>query len=568
MDQKRYIWSMKLYLYAALCLGSVALFGAASYDPVGLENSGFPAPSGAWDEIRRAELKAKVDEMMLSGDVKIPAANETFKALSADKDNPFAISFGTSMSQTHRSDNTVSPEYMRVQLQKVAKTMPVSNAEQWLKHKDRYRYALSSLPIYSCADGHKIDPSKLDTVTDKAIIDAIFKNLAKNRNAHELSLTECPDCQGGIIEESFAPVKEFGDGYQQALIAQLKYLGVFDQSAYQKNGLPNVRLSLEASDILKFKSKEIDPGLLSLQANFINALGNPMLFFHHYSNPIAIPNLFEEESHADWFANYCVKVLEKSPQVTHVCPISQPIGFGMRVHRQQNLPPFVSNVSRKQYFDNIVKAQLAAARAIKVLNPKIQVLVSHQWKPMKPKHNSFKDPRIVLEKLVCSIGGSMYNGKFVELMGKHMDDIDGIALSIYPTIYFNLWAPDGDNCAGMIDFPGAMEAILETAKAFPGKDIYVVETGCNTLDEVKKRQFIDMTLYACRMARDLGVPVKGVYFWGITNDPDFYMEWNSMAGSTHFAPFDRLDLENPVGSINAAGRHIKSMFESGRTLQN
>lgn len=564
MEHKRYISSMKLYV--TFCLVTFSMFGATSYDPLGLENAGFEAPTGSWDDIRRAELKAKIDDMILSGNILIPGADESFKILTQDPDNPFAVSFGTSMSQTHLSDNTVNPVYIRTHLQKIAKTMPVAKVEPWLKHKDRYRYALNCLPIYSCAQGHTVDPSKLDAVKDKVVIDTIFKDLAKNRHAGELSLTECPTCHEAIAQESFAPVKGFNDGYKQALINQLKYLGVFDQLACQKNGLPNVRLSLEASDVLTPDGKEFDPQLLGFQAQFINALGNPMLFFHHYSNPRAIPNLFEEESHADWFAKYCVKVLERSPQVTHVCPISQPIGFGMRVHRQQSLPPFVSNVTRKQFFDNIVKAQVAAARAIKELNPKIQVLLSHQWKPMKPRHNSYKDPRIVLEKLICKIGSDMYNGEFVTRMSKHMDDIDGIALSIYPTIYFNLWVPDGDNCAGVVDFQGALESILEVAKAFPGKDIYVVETGCNTLDEDTKRKFIDMTLYACRMARELGISVKGVYFWGITNDPDFYMEWNSIPGSTNFAPFDRLDLDQPTASINAAGRYIKKMFESGRSL--
>ena len=153
-----------------------------------------------------------------------------------------------------------------------------------------------------------------------------------------------------------------------------------------------------------------------------------------------------------------------------------------------------------------------------------------------------------------------YNGTFVRLIKPFEKHFDGIALSIYPPIHFNLWNPEGSNCSGIIDAKSTLEAIVATSKAFPGKDIYITETGCNTPNPQTKKDFIDMTLYACKLARDKGIPVKGIYFWGHTNDPLFYSEWNSAPGTTHFAPFDTLETTNPTASINASGIHIKEII--------
>lgn len=479
---------------------------------------------------------------------------QSYKDLNSDTIKPFVVGVGTSMSQTHQVENTVSDSFIRSALQSVVKKLPVKKAEAWLKSPDRIWYILRSLPEYSCENGHVTDPVKLDLVADSGKITAMLTDMAHHRVGSALTITHCPDCQAPVTERvKVVPV--FTKSHQEAMLEQVRHLHIFDQFGY-KMGLPGVRISLEAADVMVSGSTELSTRKLAEQALFINSFGNPLLFFHHYANPQTIPDLFEKPEHAMWFARYCVEVLKLSPQVTHVCPMSQPLGFAFRVVRG-TLPPFKRDIDQEKYVQNIVNAQVVASQEIKKLNKDIQVLVSHQWKSMKPKHTSLADPRRAFEIGICKIADKMYNGKFIALIKPHMKHFNGIALSIYPALHFNLWAPEGDNIAGKIDFEAALEALVETSKAFEGKDIYVVETGCNTADNDTKRQFIDMTLYACRIARDKGIPVKGVYFWGITNDKDFYSEWNSAPGSTYFGPFDRLDVANPLGSINAAGQHLK-----------
>lgn len=531
-----------LFLSIFLFLGSYN-FALGSFDPYAFNPFGYGGYS------------AKKPEGQ-----KFPSGKESYQLLNSDSENPFAMSVGAAMSQTHETQNTVHPESVLSEIQNVVKKLSLEKSTAWLKDKERRWFILRSLPKYICENGEEIDPEKLDPIADSHTVNNILEGLAHRRHHKDFAnLEKISDVEGNVVKINKKNAPEFDDAHKQAMISQLQALHVNDQDACLKGDLSNFRLSLEAADVLKEESDQIDPKKLEMQADFINKIGNPLLFFHHYANPISKSHLFEDKKDSKWFANYCAQVLKLSPQVTHVCPISQPVGFSFRVKRE-TLPPFHTNIDQAKYLENITDAQVQAARAMKAVSPQVKVLVSHQWKSMKPLHTGMVDPRRALELGICKIANKMYNGKFVELITPHAKEFDGIALSIYPAIRFNLWVPDGDNCAGKIDYDASLEAIVETSKAFPGKDIYVVEAGCNTKDPEIKRQFIDMMLHACKVARDKGISVKGLYLWGENNDKDFYSEWNFARGTTDFAPFDKLDPENPIGSINAGGIYIQHIL--------
>jgi len=489
---------------------------------------------------------------------KFPSGKETYKALNQDLDNPFIVSFGTSMSQTECTSNTVHPDFISSQLQKIAQQQ--TDPQAWLGHSGRIWYVLKSLPAATCSDCKKTtDPEKINLETDATIIEYIIKNIAKNKSARFLTMTKCPHCKHAkTLSFATKEIPAFTQAHKQAMAYQYNYLNL--QSQQGCKSLPAYRMSLEACDVLKDCSIEIDPTKLKAQADFLATFqGNIVAFAHHYSNPQAIPNLFEQTHHIAWFADYCAQLVQSCPQITHICPISQPTAFCLRVSRNNDLPPFSSKIDQEQFLQNMTQAQVQASIAMKKINPNIKVLVSHQWKPMKTVHTP-TDPRYFIEKFVSKIAHNMYNGTFIRLIKPFEKYFDGIALSIYPPIRFNLWKPQGSNCADNIDAKSALEAIIATSKAFPGKDIYITETGCNTANPQTKKDFIDMTLMVCKLARDKGIPVKGVYFWGHTNDPLFYTEWNSAPGTTHFGPFDKLDPANPIASINASGLYIKEII--------
>jgi len=481
-------------------------------------------------------------------------AKKIYQELNKKSANPFVVSIGTALSHTHYSSNTVHPEYLRKILQQCAQKE--NNPKKWLKHKDRIGYVQTALPIVACTNCYvRIDPSKLSLVKDQRVMESLIDEAVNNTASNKLTLKKCVHCSGALVEQP-RKQKIFTEFFLQNMLDQLTYLGVNEQLPCLRYGLPNYRLSLDVTDVLKDGSTKIDPVKLQQQANLVAQFGNPLLFLHHYENPQTIENLFQKSEHVDWFANYCAQMIAAVPQITHVCPISQPIAFVFRTIRQ-SLPPFTSTVSQPYFMENITQAQVVASKKMKQINPKLKVLISHQWKLFKPKHG-FGDPRRALELMVCKIAHRMYNGAFVKMLQPHQDHFDGIALSVYPAIHFNLWEPESDNAVSRIDADNAFETIMETHKAFPSKDIFIVETGCNTTDPKMKKDFIDMTLAVCQKARQNGVKIKGVYFWEQSNDTQDWYQWNHVPLPTQFAPFDG----NTVTSINAAGLYIKEIVEA------
>lgn len=484
-------------------------------------------------------------------------ACDTYKEINTI--HPFAVSIGCAMSQTQHSSNTAHPDFMRTQLLKLAKNS--TNPRCYLSNKDHIGYFLRALPDVSCAQCCKnIYPAEIDLDQDKKIVTALLDDIIDNIQEDKLTIKTCPYCHAAsLIEQPRKPIT-LTPAHQKAMVEQLNFLGTQKQPACTQFGLPNYRISVEASDILKDNSTEIDPAKLQTQALFLQQLGNPLLFCHHYSNPQTIPNLFEKPEHTEWFADYCAQLIAASPQITHACPISQPVAFSHRVTRG-TLPPFTCNLSQSDFLKNITQAQVAACKKMKAVNPNLKVLASHQWKPMKPAHG-YLDPRYALELFICKIVSTLYNGNFISMLKPYQNQFDGIALSVYPALYFNLWTPQGNNSDATFNKDDALEAIMKTHQAFPTKDIYIVETGCNTTDPDMKRAFIDTMLHVCKIACDKGVSIKGIYFWSHTNDPEFYSEWNFLPGTTHFSPFDRLNPDNPCASVNAAGLYLKEILQN------
>lgn len=483
------------------------------------------------------------------------AAPETYQKLNSDiATEPFVVSFGTSMSQTHDTNNTCHPTFILQQLQMLAQRS--KDPQAFLANKDRIWYLLNALPYLSCVNCHKtFKPDQFDPEQDKKLIQNIISDLATQTTAQQLTITKCPSCSGPITLEQ-KPIQAFTDAHRQAMVDQINGLGLKDQVGC-KGGIPPYRLSVEACDIMCDNSTELDPTKMKKQAAWLKQLGNPFLFLHHYANPRVNPYLFSKEEDCKWFANYAQQIAIASPDIHYICPISQPMAFSQRVTRE-NLPPFTSELSQSEYFKNIIQAHIAAHDAIKAVNPNAKIFISHQWKPMVPLHSKLH-PYYPVEILVCSIANKMYNQAFVDELKKHTDKFDGLALSVYPPLYFDRWMPRGDNCSGKIDPKYSLESITAMHQAFPDKIIAVVETGCNHKDPEVRKTFMDMTLDICAKARSNGAKVIGAYFWGHTNNPHFYREWNTPMREKYFGMFDDLDPQNPCASINPAGEYLKEI---------
>jgi len=485
-----------------------------------------------------------------------PPAKQTYQTL--NKQEPFVASMGIALCQTKVSANTIHPDFISKQLQMLMKKSNEPIA--FLNNPERIWYILNQLKTINCQNCHKILSTK-ETHDNPQALQNLLKNIAHQKDAQTITITECPLCSSNKISIELKQIPEFTFAHQQALITQINFLNLKQQAGCQK-GFPPYRISLEASEVMQPNSTELDPEKLQLQAAFLEQLGNPFTFFHHYTNPQEIPNLFEEDWHTQWFANYCIQVVQSCPNLKYFCPISQPIAYSFRLARQNNIPPFFSNLPAMDLFKNVIKAHIAAHDAIKTVNPQAEIFISHQYKPFVPLHNNSLDPRYYLEKFVCSIASKMYNDAFINELKKHENKFDGLALSVYPPVKFDLWNAIGDNCSGKIDEKHSLECIIKMHEAFPTKKIFIVETGCNHPDENVRKKFMDMTLSICLQAKQLGANVYGVYFWGQTNDSDFYLEWNNPRGSCNFGFFDQLNPQNPTDSVNAAGLYLKEIVQN------
>lgn len=475
--------------------------------------------------------------------------------------NPFTMSVGVSISQTHYTNNTLHPKFVLEKLYNVSQKQGKEKAKSWLAAKERCWYLLGAMPEYTCENGHKIDPGSIEDSNHKQ---KILDDILSHMDNKSFSITKCPTCDTNKIIMKTKSVDSFNEVMEDKLVELVKNL---DVDLQMLNGLPTVRLSIEIADILQQGTRSIDETKLRRLIKFINKLGNPMLFFHHYANPQSYENLFETEESILWFSSICATIMKHLPNITHVCPVSQPVGFAFRMARGE-LSPFELTQSRSVFLENIIRACAQASlemknvaadqmKAGKRVNS-LKVLVSHQWKIMKVKHTSILDIRYSLESLVATIADSIYNGSFVDSVTPYIDYFDGIALSVYPSLKFDMWTPQGSNVDGTIDYEGSLESVIATSKAFPKKDIYIVEAGCNTRDQKMKIEYIDKMTCVCKKAvRDLRISLKTLYFWGITNDPDFYMEWNSLKGSTNFGPYDTMEKS----SINVAGKYIQQILK-------
>ena len=488
-----------------------------------------------------------------------PAAESYQKLLQANKS--FSIGPGMSLSQTvyNTAPTIYEPSYMRKMLYQ--KAILEKNPLKWITTQ-RW-YALTSLPEIICNNPDCNRSITFTNISDLPLPQQEFllQNIVENlelSEQEELTVTKCPYCNTTGITLRPQKYKSFSPAYQQAMAEQVRSLGVFKQQT--NKDFPACRISLELADILQNNSDQIDPQKLANVAKLVNSLSNPLLFIHHYTNPQIKPYLFEREEDIEWFANLCAEIIKACPNVTHVCPISQPMGFARKVSRGMQ-PPFSISINFNKYFNNIAAAQKEASIAMKQVRPNLKVLLSHQWKPMKPKHTNFSIIRMI-ELAASKIADMMYNQKFASTFNVQAEHFDGIALSIYPAIYIDGFKVVGDNCTGKLDPHATLEAIIATHEAFKSKDIYIVETGCNCPNQERRKTFIDMTLQACSIASNMNISIKTCFFWTLNNDLYFYREWNSPPGSTNFGFFDDLDKDNPTESINESGKYLQTILAS------
>lgn len=476
----------------------------------------------------------------------------------------FNIGPGIGMPQTiyNTAPTIYNPDDMKYLLYHMLQEKGDSERFTWLKSQEWY--ALTCLPVITCQNPKC--PNKtinFDNVKDLEYkqINMMIQNMLNTIDSPEdpgyITVTKCPYC-GGKVTLTPQQYRDLTPTYQQALEQEFVQLGIAKQFDPAQQ-LPTCRVSIDLGSILQDGTTHIDDAKLQQLAQFVANLLNPLLFIHHYANPAMMPNLFEHESDAAWFANICAEVTRACPNVTHICPISQPMGLIQKVTRGMQ-PPYrlTKGVTPAQYQKNVVAAQVQAAIEIKRVRPTTQVLLSHQFKNLIPEH--YPVNWRYAGEFVKKMGSEfVYNKGFINAFKPYEQYFDGIALSIYPAMIIDTWnAKYNPNLSGLIDPHEALDSIVRTSQAFPGKDIYVVEAGCNNPDPAKKQQYVDMALHVCDIASYMQIPVKTCFFWSLTDDMNFYREWNEAPGSTFFGFYRTID----PATIKPEGQYLQQVINS------
>jgi len=515
---------------------------------------------------------------ILQGKKQFNSAVESYKKLNSQNQS-FTMGPGVGLPQTvYNTAHTIyNPLYMKNLLYEIAITK--KDPYKWLKQQEWY--ALTSLPQITCNSCKQTVNFESVAQLNEKQKNFLLLNMVDNLTLtakEELTVSKCPFCGSNNLIFKPQRYKDFTTQYQKAMEQQFEHLDIYKQ-LNNAEGLPVCRLSIEIADILQDESDKIDSKKLQDLSQFVGKLKNPLLFIHHYTNPAVKPHLFEKKDDIAWFAHICQEVIKACPNVTHVCPISQPMALVQKVSGGMQ-PPFsikdiglmeslknifsakLFKVRVNQFIQNVAEAQKQASIKMKQVNPRLKVLVSHQWKPMKPLHTNWGYQYIAENYIITPMGSKVYNQDFVDIFKQQESFFDGIALSIYRALYFDIAKPIGDNTDDILDPHASLEAIVKMNEAFPNKPIYIVEAGLNSTVPQRKREFINMLLHVCSVASSMNIPVKTCFFWGLTNDIYFYREWNKAPGSTHFGFYETLNLNNPTGSITPYGKYFKEIIAS------
>lgn len=501
-------------------------------------------------------------DQIKAGKMNYQPANVSYQRLNSGGKR-FNVGPGIGMPQTvyNTAPTIYNPDDMKYLLYHMLKDMKDSEQFTWLKSQEWY--ALTCLPVITCQNPACSKTINFDTIKDLEYkqINLMLQNMINTIGTPEdlgyITVTKCPYC-GGKIKLTPQQYKELTPAKQKDLAVEFLQLGVAKQFAGTQQ-LPTCRVSIDLGTILQDGTTYIDYDKLKELAQFIANLINPLLFIHHYANPAMMPNLFEHESDIAWFANICAEVARACPNVTHICPISQPMGMIEKVSRGMQ-PPYrlTKGITKAQYSKNIVDAQVQASVEIKRVRPEVKVLLSHQFKQLIPAHYPVTY-KYASEFLFTRAGDYVYNQGFIKAFKPYEQYFDGIALSVYPAAIVDTWGVHSNvNLSGMIDPHAALDAVVRTNSAFPDKDIYIVEAGCNSDNPSEKQQYVDMVLHVCDIASYMQIPVKTCFFWSLTDDMNFYREWNQRPGSTYFGFYRTID---PV-TIKPEGRYLQQVISS------
>ncbi|HYC79767.1 MAG TPA: glycoside hydrolase family 1 protein [Candidatus Binatia bacterium] len=259
-----------------------------------------------------------------------------------------------------------------------------------------------------------------------------------------------------------------------------------------------------------------------------------MVTLHHFTLPqwLAEKGGFETNKGVQAFARYAWFVAQNlGDEMDLICTINEPEVYTVGGYGTGKWPPFKKNYFKViQVYRNLVKAHIAAYKAIKEVRPNSQIGLA--------KNNNYYETNNKfnpLEKLVAGIAKYFGNDWFMNRVSRYQDWV-GLNYYFTKTIKIGLSGvglansparPKSD--MGWQTFPEAIYHLLLDLKKY-NKPIYITENGiANARDDMRK-DFIKQHLYWTMKARNEGADVKGYFYWSLTDNYEWQDGFDRLFG--------------------------------------
>jgi beta-glucosidase len=255
----------------------------------------------------------------------------------------------------------------------------------------------------------------------------------------------------------------------------------------------------------------------------------PFVTLWHFTFPLwfAEKGAFAKKENIAYFVRYSKKIAEFFREdLEYVMTINEPEVYLYYAYLEGRWPPQHKSMSEFwKVYGNVVSAHKQVYKALKVVNPKLQIGIAKNNPAFSPgRHNSFMD------KVLTSLIKYLWNHMFLDKI-KHYQDFIGLNYYFHRSLKFDLkllgqfFIYPCNSCEttdmGWEVYPQGIAGLLRDLWKRYRKPIIVTENGvADHKDRLRGKYITDILEHIYNVKKD-GVPVFGYLHWALTDN----FEW-------------------------------------------
>lgn len=326
-------------------------------------------------------------------------------------------------------------------------------------------------------------------------------------------------------------------------------------------GLNAMRISIEWSRIEpeegKWNSAAIEHYRKVLKSMKEQGLVRMVTLWHWtFPNWLADKGGFETKNGVQAFARFAWFVAENlGHEIDLWVTINEPEVYAGGAYQQGKWPPFKKSIPVfLKVIGNLISAHKAAFGAIKQVNPAAKIGIAKNSAYLEAYRNKFMD------RVVVKIGNFFGNHYFLRRISKQMDFIglnyyfsERLAFDFksgFRKIKSNDDEPHSD--MGWRTYPEGIYYLLRDLKKY-NKPIYITENGIANARDEMRQQFIKEHLFWIKKCIDLGIDIKGYFYWSLTDTYEWQDGFDPKFGLVE------VNFETQARRVRASARVFKEI---------